>query len=93
MATVWVSTFRPIGRVFHITSVKVVHPLTILSLPASGWPGPRIPASASRTQASFQDLTPPQSIEACHQTSCLPTFIERLKLSWTVFCPNVEHDA
>ena len=67
MSIAGVSTFRPIGRVFHITAVKAVHPLTILSLPASGWPGPRPPASASRTQPSLQDLTPPQSIEACHQ--------------------------
>ena len=75
------SRFRPIGRVFQITVVKAVHLLTILSLPASGWPGPRIPASASRTQPSFRELTSPQSSKASHQTSFLPTFFERLKVS------------
>ena len=81
MTTVCGSIFCPFGRVFHITTVKVVHPLTIRSLPASGWPGPRLPDSVSRTQPSFRELTPPQSIKACHQTSFLPAFFERLKLS------------
>ena len=81
MATVWVSTFRPIGRVFRITAVKAVHLLTIPSLPASGRPGPRIPASASGIQSSFRELTSPQSSEAFHQTSFLPTFFERLEIS------------
>jgi len=40
-AIIGFSRFRPIGRVFQNTAVKIVHLLTILSLPASGWPGPR----------------------------------------------------
>ena len=81
MATVCVSIIRPIGRLFHITTVKAVHPLTFLSLPASDWAGPRLPASASRIQPPFRELTSSQSIKACHQTSFLPAFFERLKLS------------
>lgn len=78
-ANIRFSRFRPIGRVFHNTTVKAVPPLTILSLPALGWPVPGVPASARRTQPSFRDLTPLQSIEAYYQTSFLPAFFERLK--------------
>lgn len=81
MATVCVFIFCPIGRVFHNTTVKAVHPLTIPSLPASGWPGPRFPASAARIQPSFRELTPPQLSEAFQQSSFIPAFFERLKVS------------
>jgi hypothetical protein len=80
-AIIGFSRFRPIGRVFQITAVKIVHLLTILSVPASGWPGPGLPASASGIQSSFRQLTSPQSSEAFHQTSFLPTYFERWKLS------------
>jgi hypothetical protein len=59
------SRFRPIGRVFQITSVKAVHPLTILSLPASGWPRPRIPASRSFARPSFLSNQSKPAIK-CH---------------------------
>jgi hypothetical protein len=84
MATVCVFVFCPIGRVFHITTVKAVHPLTFRSMPASGWPGPRLPASASRTQPSFPELRPSQSIESALLKSLLPTFFERRKF-WNVW--------
>jgi len=90
MATVWVAIFRPIGRVLSNTAVKIVHLLTIPSSPASGRSGSRTPANASGIEPSFRELTSPQSSEAFHQKSCLSTFFERLKLSWTVFCPKVE---
>jgi hypothetical protein len=59
MATVCVSVFCPIGRVFNIITVKAVHPLIVLPVPASGWFGSRIPASAPRTQPSFPELPSP----------------------------------
>src|SRR3989304_377609 len=81
MSTIGVSTFRSIGRVLRIIAVKVVHLLTILSLLASGLPGPRIHASASGMDTSFQEPTSPQSSKASHQKAFLLTFFERLKLS------------
>jgi hypothetical protein len=69
MATIGVSSFRPIGRVFRITAVKAVHPLTIPSVPASSLSGSRIPASASGIQSSFREFTSPQS--DLPQSGCL----------------------
>lgn len=80
-AIIGFSRFRPIGRVFQITAVEIVHLLTSRSVPASSLSGSKIPASASGIQSSFRKLTSPQSSEAFHQTSCLPTYFELGKLS------------